>query len=712
MKMKTNRNKILLKKDVYGRTMRLFVIILFSILSLHSTRAQFVNTINIGSVQQTVNPATTYNAWQVILMTPDMQNAPSYVNTTAPTGPPAGGIPQPPVAIGQNALVLAQPFASWAAGTYLSCFAQNTIYTPTPAQNNFTNCAMTIRRRFNICSDSNQQVTFNFNVRCDDYINSIIVDAGTANSITLFNVPAPAMAVPVTINSVRFLAPGIHTLDIVSANWEDRGGSYFTVNGAQMQWNPFGVAIAGNITTTGNVLLNAPAPTINPITGISSICAGTTTTLSNTTPGGIWSSSNTGVATITQAGIVTGISPGNAVINYNIQQGTCAANATFNLTVTDCHCEDSCNWSLTGNSFVKPYNFIGSLNNADFKIRTNNIQRMVVTAAGNVGINTPAPAKTLDVNGEVRIGILPVANPNERLLFANALGDVHALLTTGNTNHYLSGNGTWQNLPTGGGITNADQGLTLNGNTVLLGDGCSRGGGRFAENREINMNDFDLYFNSGKLGKLYMGRTDNSTVECRPLFTRLEISSEGLEARNGYATPNPSTSGLRFTNLTASDEPIANETGGVLSLDKEGDVIWVKACCNSGLAAPQLDAILDRLTKLESEVKESKAQAAQLRAQLTQMDVVLSKTNTIVLNQNVPNPFAESTIITYSIPRSFNSAQLVFSTIKGEVIKTVDIKTPGKGQVNVFASDISSGLYMYTLVVDGRQVDSRKMIKQ
>jgi hypothetical protein len=395
----------------------------------------------------------------------------------------------------------------------------------------------------------------------------------------------------------------------------------------------------------------------------------------------------------------------NAVTN-------CTYKDVFNVTVNDCTCEDSCNWSLTGNSFVKPYNFIGSLNNADFKIRTNNTQRMVITAAGNVGINTPAPAKMLDVNGEVRIGILPAANPNERILFANALGDVHALSTTGNTNQYLSGNGTWQNLSTGGGINNADQGLTLNGNTVLLGDRCSAGGGRFAENREINMNDFDLYFNSGKLGKLYMGRTDNSTVECRQLFTRLEISSEGLDARNDYSSPAPSTSGLRFTNLTASDEPIANETSGVLSLDKNGDVIWVKTCCTSGLAEPQLNAILERLTKLENEVKESKTQAAQLRAQLTQMDVVLSKTNTIVLNQNVPNPFAESTVITYSIPRSFNSAQLVFSTIKGEVIKTIDIKSPGKGQINVFASDISSGLYMYTLMVDGRQIDSKKMVKQ
>jgi hypothetical protein len=94
------------------------------------------------------------------------------------------------------------------------------------------------------------------------------------------------------------------------------------------------------------------------------------------------------------------------------------------------------------------------------------------------------------------------------------------------------------------------------------------------------------------------------------------------------------------------------------------------------------------------------------------MDVLLSKTNTIFLNQNVPNPFSESTVITYSIPKVFNKAQIIFSTITGEVIKTTDIKSAGKGQVNVFASDISSGLYTYTLIVDGKQIETKKMIKQ
>src|SRR5690349_5995567 len=48
------------------------------------------------------------------------------------------------------------------------------------------------------------------------------------------------------------------------------------------------------------------APSVNAITGTTSVCSGSTTTLSDATPGGVWSSNNTGVATVNASGVVTG----------------------------------------------------------------------------------------------------------------------------------------------------------------------------------------------------------------------------------------------------------------------------------------------------------------------------------------------------------------------------------------------------------------------
>lgn len=52
------------------------------------------------------------------------------------------------------------------------------------------------------------------------------------------------------------------------------------------------------------------------IVGSSTVCVGATITLSDSTPGGNWSSSNTAIATVGTSGIVTGIAPGSAVISY------------------------------------------------------------------------------------------------------------------------------------------------------------------------------------------------------------------------------------------------------------------------------------------------------------------------------------------------------------------------------------------------------------
>jgi hypothetical protein len=386
----------------------------------------------------------------------------------------------------------------------------------------------------------------------------------------------------------------------------------------------------------------------------------------------------------------------------------CSTKDTIVVTVNDCRCEDSCNWSLYGNTFVKAKNFIGSINNADFKIRTNNTQRMVVAANGNVGINSIAPTKLLDVNGEARVANLPAAAINNSVVLANTNGDLKSLASTGNTSQYLSGNGTWQNIPTTGGNVNAAQGLTIvDNNTVVLGDECGTNGGLFATSREVNMNNLNLYFNTSNTGKIRIGNNIFGEKGCQDLYTRLELDTKGLEdAKNDYSSPNPSLSGLRFADLTAGSPTIPNQTKGVLSLDKDGDVIWVEACCKGiGTTDEKIESILKRLSVVENQLLETKKR-------ITEMDIVLEKNNIVILGQNTPNPFNESTQISYYIPKQFTKAQLLFTGSAGEVVKIIEIKNTGNGKINVFAGDLSSGLYTYTLIIDGKTIETKKMVKQ
>jgi hypothetical protein len=91
--------------------------------------------------------------------------------------------------------------------------------------------------------------------------------------------------------------------------------------------------------------------------------------------------------------------------------------------------------------------------------------------------------------------------------------------------------------------------------------------------------------------------------------------------------------------------------------------------------------------------------------------VILSDKNIVVLNQNIPNPFAESTVISYNIPANVTSAQIVFTTAEGKIIKTVDVREKGQGQLNIFANDLSSGAYLYSLIIDGKPLYTKRMIK-
>lgn len=57
-------------------------------------------------------------------------------------------------------------------------------------------------------------------------------------------------------------------------------------------------------------------------------------------------------------------------------------------------------WGFTGNGGTNPTNdFIGTTNNVGLNIRTNNINRIQISNAGNVGINTGAPTAMFDING-------------------------------------------------------------------------------------------------------------------------------------------------------------------------------------------------------------------------------------------------------------------------------------------------------------------------
>ncbi len=86
--------------------------------------------------------------------------------------------------------------------------------------------------------------------------------------------------------------------------------------------------------------------------------------------------------------------------------------------------------------------------------------------------------------------------------------------------------------------------------------------------------------------------------------------------------------------------------------------------------------------------------------------------NAIVLKQNAPNPFVDKTVISYFIPENVNKAQIVFYNNSGNAIRTVIIKERGEGNLTVNAHDLSKGVNSYSLIADGKLIDTKTMFHQ
>jgi len=82
------------------------------------------------------------------------------------------------------------------------------------------------------------------------------------------------------------------------------------------------IATVGSCTAAATATVNVSAAVL-PITGVPTVCEGSTTALSSASPGGTWSSSTAAVGTVSPGGVVSGISAGTTTITYTV--GLCFA---------------------------------------------------------------------------------------------------------------------------------------------------------------------------------------------------------------------------------------------------------------------------------------------------------------------------------------------------------------------------------------------------
>jgi hypothetical protein len=116
-----------------------------------------------------------------------------------------------------------------------------------------------------------------------------------------------------------------------------------------------------------------------------------------------------------------------------------------------------------------------------------------------------------------------------------------------------------------------------------------------------------------------------------------------------------------------------------------------------------------RIDSLKSVIDELKYSQTKLKsASIAGVDKNLNSIT--VLDQNIPNPFSQETNIGCTIPESSTSAVLYIYNMNGTQLQQHNINGKGKQMVPISGSSLEPGMYLYALVVDGIEVDTKRMI--
>jgi hypothetical protein len=85
-------------------------------------------------------------------------------------------------------------------------------------------------------------------------------------------------------------------------------------------------------------------------------------------------------------------------------------------------------------------------------------------------------------------------------------------------------------------------------------------------------------------------------------------------------------------------------------------------------------------------------------------------TTPATLNQNIPNPFTVNTSIEMYVPNTVSRATLYIYNMQGEQIKYIAVNERGNTSVTIECHTLKAGMYLYTLIADGKEVDTKRMI--
>jgi hypothetical protein len=384
-----------------------------------------------------------------------------------------------------------------------------------------------------------------------------------------------------------------------------------------------------------------------------------------------------------------------------------------------------------------------------FRIQTNGSTRLVLNNAGNLGIGTTAPSTRFHVNrgdGNFQLG-----------LFSNSAttGDRTALIDirsgnnvtwrygvggTGNGMGIVDGQFYIERLGLGTPAFSINQAGKVGINTASVPNYMLKiqQSGSFGYNIESTLGDdwehwvaangnLMLYANGGARGVFNVATGAYSATSDARLKTDIQPMSSMLTKISALK---PTTYHFKTDGPANAKTDVPLEYG-FLAQDVEKvfpSLVTHQVDQERGLDTYLLNysgfgaIAIKGIQELQQTIQDQRQEITSLEERLATMETALKaitfnklvgdqlldrKMNGVLLEQNHPNNFNQSTTIRYTIPADANAYLMLFDN-EGNLVKS--LKAPASGKVELDANGLKTGIYIYTLMVNGEPAASKRLM--
>ena len=245
---------------------------------------------------------------------------------------------------------------------------------------------------------------------------------------TTTTVNVAAMSPIVGPSSICTTGTVTYTDSVAGGSWSANIGIIDPVAGAYSTTSGYygadqiSYTLAPGCTVVDSINIDS-AVTVLPITGAYTVDSVWSTTLTDGTPGGVWTSSNPSIATVgSTTGIVTGISGGIATISYTVTNaGGCSTTVVWNIAVVNRAGVHNVDLSTVFNIYPNPAG-----DNLNVSWKNIAVGKAVVTIADMSGkVVMTAPANMQNASGEMSLNVNSLPNGVYLLEIATEAGTYH-----------------------------------------------------------------------------------------------------------------------------------------------------------------------------------------------------------------------------------------------------------------------------------------------